>query len=88
LIAVMGIQAVRDAELIRDAYVLPRFQGRGIGGALLDHLRARARRQMLVGTWAAADWAIRFYERHGFHRVAAERVPGCSGPIGASRSGR
>ena len=25
---------------------------------------------MLVGTWAAAEWAIRFYRRHGFEEVA------------------
>jgi hypothetical protein len=29
---------------------------------------------MLVGTWAAAEWAIRFYERHGFEYVGAERT--------------
>jgi hypothetical protein len=28
---------------------------------------------MLVGTWAAAEWAIRFYERHGFELVSRER---------------
>ena len=28
---------------------------------------------MLVGTWAAADWAISFYRRHGFELVSPER---------------
>jgi hypothetical protein len=28
---------------------------------------------MLVGTWAAADWAISFYRRHGFDPVSIER---------------
>ena len=28
---------------------------------------------MLVGTWAAAEWAIRFYRRHGFELVSPER---------------
>ena len=28
---------------------------------------------MLVGTWAAADWAVRFYRRHGFELVSPER---------------
>jgi hypothetical protein len=28
---------------------------------------------MLVGTWAAADWAIRFYRRHGFELVGPDR---------------
>jgi hypothetical protein len=36
---------------------------------LLSHLRAQISLPILVGTWAAATWAIRFYERHGFHLV-------------------
>ena len=66
LVGVMGIQAVRDMDLIRHAYVLPGSQGRGIGGALLEHLRGLNGRPMLVGTWAVAQWAIAFYRRHGF----------------------
>ena len=73
LIGVMGIQPVGDVDLIRHAYVLPACQGRGVGGALLTHLRALTTRRMLVGTWAAADWAIRFYRRHGFEQVSHER---------------
>jgi N-acetylglutamate synthase-like GNAT family acetyltransferase len=69
LIGVMGIQPVQDVTLIRHAYVSPAAQGRGIGGALLAALDARGSGQMLVGTWAAATWAIRFYERHGFVAV-------------------
>ena len=70
LIGVMGFQSVRDVDLIRHAYVLPGSQRQGVGGALLGHLRRLSRRRMLVGTWAAADWAIRFYERHGFSLVS------------------
>jgi GNAT superfamily N-acetyltransferase len=66
LIGVMGIQPMKDVTLIRHAYVSPAAQGRGIGGALLAALDARGTGQLLVGTWAAASWAIRFYERHGF----------------------
>ena len=69
LIGVMGIQNVRDVDLIRHAYVLPGQQGRGVGGELIKHLQAIATRPMLVGTWADATWAIRFYERHGFELV-------------------
>jgi GNAT superfamily N-acetyltransferase len=69
LIGVMGIQPLQDVTLIRHAYVSPAAQGRGIGGALLAALDARGTGQMLVGTWAAASWAIRFYERHGFVAV-------------------
>ena len=72
LIGVMGVQPVRDVELIRHAYVLPISQGRGVGGALLEHLQGLGRQRMLVGTWAAAEWAIRFYRRHGFQLVAPE----------------
>ena len=73
LAGIMGIQPVRDVELIRHAYVSPGVQGRGIGSALLEHLAARSTRPMLVGTWATAEWAIRFYRRHGFEPVSAER---------------
>jgi len=69
LLGVMGIQLVRDVELIRHAYVLPGRQRAGVGGVLLEHLVGLPRpenRPILVGTWAAAEWAIRFYERHGF----------------------
>ena len=69
LIGVMGIQPVQDVTLIRHAYVSPAAQGRGVGGALLAALEARGSGQLLVGTWAAATWAIGFYERHGFVAV-------------------
>jgi general stress protein 26/GNAT superfamily N-acetyltransferase len=72
LVGVMAVQPVADVDLIRHAYVLPGDQGRGIGGTLLRHLRGLSSRRMLVGTWAAADWAIGFYERHGFTRVPPE----------------
>ena len=70
LIGVMGIQHVRDFTLIRHAYVRKAHQGRGIGGALLRFFADQATGRLLVGTWAAAEWAIRFYERHGFHLVS------------------
>ncbi len=74
LTGVMGIQPVGDVELIRHAYVLPARQGTGIGGALLEHLMQRSSRQVLVGTWAAAEWAIGFYRRHGFELVSPEQT--------------
>jgi GNAT superfamily N-acetyltransferase len=74
LAGVMGLQRVRDVELIRHAYVAPGRQRGGIGGALLEHLAARTTRRMLVGTWAAAGWAIAFYERHGFAPVGPEKT--------------
>ena len=73
LVGVMGIQAVDDVDLIRHAYVLPDRQRHGIGGSLLGHLRGQTTRRMLIGTWASAEWAIRFYRRHGFELVTPER---------------
>ncbi|MEA2168659.1 MAG: hypothetical protein QOF76_1959 [Solirubrobacteraceae bacterium] len=73
LIGVMGIQSVREVDLIRHAYVAPAGQGSGVGRALMEHLRATTDRPLLVGTWAAAEWAIRFYERNGFTRTGEAR---------------
>ena len=76
LVGVMGLQGVRDVELIRHAYVLPGNQRGGVGTALMGHLDSLSTRPMLVGTWAAADWAIRFYRRHGFELVPEEHRAG------------
>jgi GNAT superfamily N-acetyltransferase len=73
LVGIMGFQAVGDVDLIRHAYVSPGSQRHGVGAALLEHLARSSTRRMLVGTWAAADWAIRFYRRHGFELVSPER---------------
>lgn len=72
LLGVAGIQALKDTTLIRHAYVLPRCQRRGIGTRLLKYLVALAETpEVLVGTWADATWAIRFYEKHGFKLVSS-----------------
>jgi GNAT superfamily N-acetyltransferase len=68
-------ELVGDVDLIRHSYVRPDRQRCGIGGALLRAILDLCHRRLLVGTWAAADWAIRFYERHGFELVAPEEVP-------------
>ena len=72
MVGVMGIQDVQDVTLIRHAYVRTARRGQGIGGRLLAHLRGLTERPILIGTWAAAEWAIRFYEKHGFHKVTEE----------------
>lgn len=72
LVGVMGIQNVREVDLIRHAYVLSAQQGRGVGSALINHLKRIAMRPMLVGTWKDATWAISFYERHGFELASAD----------------
>lgn len=69
LIGVMGIQHVKDVTLIRHAYVLSSEQGRGIGSNLLSFLCKQTTRPILIGTWADADWAIRFCEKRGFTLV-------------------
>jgi GNAT superfamily N-acetyltransferase len=74
LIGVMGIQPVRDVNLIRHAYVRPDSQRLGVGSALISHLRGLSMRRLLVGTWAHATWAIRFYEREGFVLIPPPRT--------------
>lgn len=69
LVGVMGIQPVLDVDLVRHAYVKPENQGQGIGGLLLAHLQRLTARRILIGTWTAAEWAIRFYQRHGYELV-------------------
>jgi N-acetylglutamate synthase-like GNAT family acetyltransferase len=69
LAGVMGIQPVQDVTLIRHAYVRTTFRNQGIGGKLLQQLRASTRRPVLIGTWAAAVWAVAFYEKYGFRMV-------------------
>lgn len=67
LVAVMSQQPVKDVTLIRHAYVLTPYQKKGIGTRLLEHIVDQtAAGRLLVGTWAAATWAISFYEKHGF----------------------
>ena len=72
LVAVMGIQQVQDVTLIRHAYVRTGSQKGGIGAKLLSHLRELAIGPVLIGTWADAVWAIRFYQRHGFQLVGPQ----------------
>jgi N-acetylglutamate synthase-like GNAT family acetyltransferase len=72
LVGVMGIQHLQDVTLIRHAYVRTARRNQGTGGKLLSSLRQQAARPLLVGTWADALWAIRFYENHGFQLVSWE----------------
>jgi len=69
---VAGIQALKDTTLIRHAYVLPECQGEGIGKSLLEYLIGLAETpEVLVGTWADATSAIRFYEKYGFKLMSS-----------------
>jgi N-acetylglutamate synthase-like GNAT family acetyltransferase len=66
LVGVMGIQHVQEVTLIRHAYVRTARRNEGIGARLLSHLQQHTARPVLIGTWAHAVWAIRFYEKRGF----------------------
>ncbi len=73
LLAVMGIQVVNDVTLIRHAYVLTSHQRKGLGEKLLKHLLGLIKTSTIyVGTWDAAQWAIKFYQKHGFNLVSTE----------------
>lgn len=75
LVAVMGIQAVRDVTLIRHAYTLANHQRQGVGEILLPYLLGLAHtRCILVGTWENAQWALSFYQKHGFILLSREET--------------
>ncbi len=71
LAGVMGLQHVQDVALIRHAYTRTAIRGSGVGSALLEHLKTQAKAPLLVGTWKAATWAVRFYEKRGFVLTSA-----------------
>ena len=77
LFGIMGIQDKGKVTLIRHAYVLPDQQNHGIGTQLLLHLEGMTKKPILIGTWAAATWAIRFYEKNGYcllSRIETEQL--------------
>jgi GNAT superfamily N-acetyltransferase len=72
LVAVMGIQDKGPVVLIRHAYTRTGSRRRGIGSSLLEHLLGMTAKPVLVGTWRDAQWAVRFYEKHGFELASPE----------------
>lgn len=74
MMGVMGIQYKDDVTLIRHAYVRSVYRNKGIGSKLLDHLASIAETPVLIGTWAAATWAIGFYEKHGFRLLSKKET--------------
>jgi len=74
LIGVIGMQEVKNVILIRHAYTLTFYQGKGTGSALLEYLlKKNQNSRLLVGTWRHTTWAIRFYEKFGFILHAKEQ---------------
>ena len=71
--AVMGIQDKGEVTLIRHAYVRSAVQNQGLGTLLLRHIERVSDKPVLIGTWAAAAWAISFYQRNGYQLVSAEQ---------------
>ena len=74
LVGVMGIQDRGDVDLIRHAYVRTAHRRQGIGAKLLDHLEATTTKPILIGTWTAAQWAIRFYEKNGYRLLSRPEI--------------
>jgi N-acetylglutamate synthase-like GNAT family acetyltransferase len=72
LLGVMGIQDKGDVALVRHAYVATTTQRSGVGTQLLRHVESLVDKPLLIGTWAAASWAIEFYQRNGFTVVASD----------------
>jgi N-acetylglutamate synthase-like GNAT family acetyltransferase len=70
LLGVMGIQDKGDVALVRHAYVAATTQRGGVGTRLLHHVETLVDKPILIGTWAAASWAIEFYRRNGFEVIS------------------
>lgn len=67
LVGVIGYQPLSDVTLLRHLYVETARQRSGLGSELLRHVVGlTATPRLLVGMWADAPWAIRFYQRQGF----------------------
>ena len=72
LLGVMGIQNKGEVTLIRHAYVTTKAQKQGIGKKLLQQLQSMTEKPILIGTWAAASWAVSFYQKNGYKLVSEE----------------
>jgi hypothetical protein len=69
----MGMQDKGEVALVRHAYIDPGVQRMGVGTHLLRHVQGLAQKPILIGTWAAAKWAIDFYRRNGFSVVSEKQ---------------
>lgn len=72
IVGVMGIQQIKEVTLIRHAYVRTQNRQHGIGSLLLEFLKYKTEKPILIGTWSDAKWAIEFYQKHEFFLVSQE----------------
>lgn len=72
LLGVMGVQDKGEVNLARHSYVLPKYQRQGIGSALLVNYIESSEKPVLVGCLKTMDWAITFYQKHGFELVSEQ----------------
>ncbi len=71
-----GGRDVPGAGEIYTLYVLPAYQGRGLGQRLLEAGLKQLASYSKICLWALRDnaRAIHFYEKHGFRRDGAEKL--------------
>lgn len=71
--AVVGFYAVSETELaysLDHLYILPSWQGQGIGGAVLSHIKQIYRGKTITLCALRGSDANRFYQAHGFTQSA------------------
>jgi len=68
LVGAMALEYVKDAALLRHAYVLAEYQREGIGTCLREHLEAQVRgvRRIIVGTYRENHKARGMLQRAGY----------------------
>jgi len=68
LVGVIGLEYVKDAALLRHAYILVEYQRRGIGTSLQEHLEAQVRgvHRIIVGTYRGNYKARKMLEGAGY----------------------
>jgi GNAT superfamily N-acetyltransferase len=67
--AVLAMSEQSDYGWIDQLYVLPGYNGRGIGSKLLLLAHTALRRPIRLYTFQANSGARRFYERHGYEAI-------------------
>ena len=74
-IAMVGLELLGDRGLLRSLVVVPSARSAGRGSVLLGHAESYARTRGVRELFLLTTTADRFFERHGYGRVAREGVP-------------